>query len=51
MYPKKAEIKNIGSKLVEENIETTNKDMSKELESLNNITLTKKPQAVIKIKE
>ena len=41
MDPKKAEIKNIGSKLVEENIETTNKDMSKELESLNNIALTK----------
>ena len=51
MDPKKVEIKNIGNKLVEENVETSNKDMSKELENLNKISTTKEPQAVIKIKE
>ena len=51
MDPKKVEIKNIGSKLVEETVETTNKDMSKELENLNKITKNEEKQAVIKIKE
>ena len=51
MDPKKAEMKNVGSKLAEENVEHSNKDMSKELENLNKITEEKKPQAVIKIKE
>ena len=51
MDPKKVEIKNIGNKLAEENVETTNKDMSKELENLNKITKTEEKQAVIKIKE
>ena len=51
MDPKKVEIKNIGNKLVEENFEATNKDMSKELENLNKITTTKEPEVVIKIKE
>ena len=51
MDPKKVEIKNIGNKLVEENIEATNKDMSKELENLNKITTAKEPEVVIKIKE
>ena len=51
MDPKKVEIKNIGNKLVEENVENTNKDMSKELENLNKLSTSKEPQAVIKIKE
>ena len=51
MDPKKVEIKNIGNKLVEENVEATNKDMTKELENLNKITTTKEPETVIKIKE
>ena len=51
MDPKKVEIKNIGNKLVEENVEATNKDMSKELENLNKISSAKEPEAVIKIKE
>ena len=51
MDPKKAEMKNVGSKLSEENVEHSNKDMSKELENLNKITEEKKSQAVIKIKE
>ena len=51
MDPKKAEMKNVGNKLAEENVENPNKDMSKELENLNKITTTKEPQAVIKIKE
>ena len=51
MDSKKVEIKNIGNKLVEENLEATNKDMSKELENLNKISSSKEPQTVIKIKE
>ena len=51
MDPKKAEMKNVGNKLAEENVENANKDMSKELENLNKITTTKEPQPVIKIKE
>ena len=50
MDPKKAEMKNVGSKLAEENLEHGNKDMSKELESLNKIR-SEKEQPVIKIKE
>jgi len=51
MDPKKAEMKNVGNKLSEENVEHTNKDMSKELENLNKITGTKESQPIIKIKE
>ena len=51
MDPKKAEMKNVGNKLAEENVENTNKDMSKELENLNKLTGTKESQPVIKIKE
>ena len=50
MDPKKAEMKNVGSKLAEENLEHGNKDMSKELESLNKMS-GEKEQPVIKIKE
>ena len=41
MDPKKAEMKNVGNKLAEENVENANKDMSKELENLNKITTSK----------
>ena len=51
MDPKKAEMKNVGNKLAEENVEQTNKDMSKELENLNKIKGTKESQPIIKIKE
>ena len=51
MDPKKVEIKNIGNKLVEENEDNANKDMSKELENLNKIETKKEPQPVITIKE
>ena len=51
MDPKKVEIKNIGNKLVEENVENNNKDMSKELENLNKISSAKEPQQIITIKE
>ena len=51
MDPKKAEMKNVGNKLSEENVEHTNKDMSKELENLNKITGAKESQPIIKIKE
>ena len=51
MDPKKAEMKNVGNKLSEENVEHTNKDMSKELENLNKIKGTKESQPIIKIKE
>ncbi len=51
MDPKKAEMKNVGNKLAEENVENTNKDMSKELENLNKLTGSKESQPVIKIKE
>ena len=51
MDPKKAEMKDVGSKLAEENVEHTNKDMTKELEILNNKTGENKEQPVIKIKE
>ncbi len=51
MDPKKAEMKNVRNKLAEENVENTNKDMSKELENLNKLTGTKESQPVIKIKE
>ncbi len=51
MDPKKAEMKNVGSKLSEETVEHSNKDMSKELENLNKITGGKESQPIIKIKE
>ena len=51
MDPKKAEMKNVGNKLAEENVENTNKDMSKELANLNKLTGAKESQPVIKIKE
>ena len=51
MDPKKAEMKNVGNKLAEENVEHTNKDMSKELENLNKIKGEKESQPIIKIKE
>ena len=51
MDPKKAEMKNVGSKLSEETVEHSNKDMSKELENLNKITGGKESQTIIKIKE
>ena len=51
MDPKKVEIKNIGNKLSEEHVETTNKDMTAELANLNKMASSQEPQAVIKIKE
>ena len=51
MDPKKVGIKNIGNKLSEEYVETTNKDMTAELANLNKMASTQEPQAVIKIKE
>ena len=51
MDPKKAEMKNVGNKLSEENVENTNKDMSKELENLNKIAASNETQPIIKIKE
>ena len=51
MDHKKAEMKNVGNKLAEENVENTNKDMSKELENLNKISASNESQPVIKIKE
>ena len=51
MDPKKVEIKNIGNKLSEEHVETTNKDMTAELANLNKMASIQEPQAVIKIKE
>lgn len=50
MDSSKAEIKNIGTKLTEEEGNTNTKDMSKELESLNRI-VEDKPLPVITIKE
>ena len=44
-------MKNVGNKLAEENVENTNKDMSKELENLNKISASNESQPVIKIKE
>ena len=51
MDPNKAEIKNIGNKLTEENESSNTKDMSKELESLNKLNNDKKELPVIKIRE
>ena len=51
MDPKKLELKNVGNKLAEENVENMNKEMTKELENLNKITESKEPQPVITIKE
>ena len=51
MDPKKVEIKNIGNKLSEEHVETTNKDMTAELANLNKMTSNQEKAVVIKIKE
>ena len=51
MDPKKVEMKNVGNKLVEENEQNTNKDMTKELENLNKIASTNEKAPVITIKE
>lgn len=51
MDPKKAELKNIGSKLAEENNDKQNKEMSGALKNLDQIEMTNGPQPVIKIKE
>ncbi len=51
MDPKKVEIKNIGNKLSEEHVETTNKDMTAELANLNKLTSNQEKKVVIKIKE
>lgn len=50
MDSSKAEIKNIGTKLTEDETRTNTKDMSKELENLNKI-VDDKPMPVITIKE
>lgn len=50
MDSSKAEIKNIGAKLTEDESHTNTKDMSKELENLNKI-VDDKPMPVITIKE
>lgn len=50
MDSSKAEIKNIGTKLTEDETHTNTKDMSKELENLNKI-VDDKPMPVITIKE
>ena len=50
MDSSKAEIKNIGTKLTEDEAHTNAKDMSKELENLNKI-VDDKPMPVITIKE
>ena len=51
MDPKKAEMKDIGNKISEENIENNNKDVSKELENLKKLSTSQEPQQVIKLKE
>ena len=51
MDPKKAEMKNIGNKISDENIENSNKDVSKELENIKKITTSQEPQPVIKLKQ
>lgn len=51
MDPKKAEMKNIGNKLTEEDENINNKDMSAQLSNLNKISENKKDLPVITIKE
>ena len=51
MDPKKAEMKNIGNKISDENIENSNKDVSEELENIKKITTSQEPQPVIKLKQ
>ena len=51
MDSKKTEMKNIGSKLSEQNERNEIKDTSKELENLNKLKTSKEPQPVITIKE
>ncbi len=51
MDSKKTEMKNIGSKLSEQNEGNEIKDTSKELENLNKLKTSKEPQPVITIKE
>ena len=43
MDPKKVGIKNIGNKLSEEYVETTNKDMTAELANLNKMASAQEP--------
>ena len=51
MDPKKAEMKNIGNKISDENIENSNKDVSEELQNIKKITTSQEPQPVIKLKQ
>ena len=51
MDSKKTEMKNIGSKLSEQNEGNEIKDTSKELENLNKLKTSKEPLPVITIKE
>ena len=51
MDSKKTEMKNIGSKLSEQNEGNEIKDTSKELENLNKLKTSNEPQPVITIKE
>ena len=51
MDPKKAEMKNIGNKISDENIDNSNKDVSEELENIKKITTSQEPQPVIKLKQ
>jgi len=51
MDPKKAEMKNIGNKLTEDDENINNKDMTAQLTNLNKISENKKELPVITIKE
>ena len=50
MDPKKAEMKNLGNKISEENVESNNKNVSKELENIKKISASQESQPVIKLK-
>ena len=50
MDPNKAQMKNLGNKLTEEAVESTNKDLSKHLENLNVINNSKEEAPVLKLK-
>ena len=49
MDPKKAEMKNLGNKISEENVESNNKNVSKELENIKKISASQESQPVIKL--
>ena len=51
MDPKKAEMKNLGNKISEENVESNNKNVSKELENIKKISASQESQPVIKLKQ